>query len=89
MLERLQSALKTVKESKRNYLLHFSFHVYQKKRKKEKEDGEGLVQCLSFRCVHELEVLNSALHSKVWSVRCVDCGSVKVRSTGSRVQDFR
>lgn len=28
MLERLQSALKTVKESKRNYSLHFSFHVY-------------------------------------------------------------
>lgn len=28
MLERLQSALKTVKESKRNYALHFSRHVF-------------------------------------------------------------
>lgn len=52
MLERLQSALKTVKESKRNYLLHFSFHVYQKKNKKM----EGLLQCFLFRFVHELEV---------------------------------
>lgn len=31
MLERLQSALKTVKDSKRNYSLHFSFHVYLEK----------------------------------------------------------
>lgn len=27
MLERLQSALRSVKESKRNYSLHFSLHI--------------------------------------------------------------
>lgn len=47
------------------------------------------MQCFRFRFVHELELLNPVLHSKVCSVRCVDFGSMKVSSTSSHVLDIR
>lgn len=65
MLERLQSALKTVKESKRNYSLHFSCHVFAEVAVVG-ESVSHLSACMSLRGFYD-----SARHTEVVSVRCV------------------
>lgn len=82
MLERLQSALRTVKESKRNYLLHFFLCVWQK----WGWSWFGAVFHIQL-CRWGSSVKYCVLFSKVCSARCVD--GVKVRTTCSHVRGVR
>lgn len=72
MLERLQSALKTVKESKRNYSLHFSCHVSAEVAVVG-ESVSHLSVCMSLQGFRMLRATLKLSRSDAVAVSCAPC----------------